>query len=238
MWSCRSSVSKPSTDPAHAASLPGVPYTFADPGLLEQALTHRSCGNPHNERLEFLGDALLNFTIAALLFRERPEAQEGDLSRMRARLVRDRTLAEIARELNLSDHVRLGPGELKSGGYLRESILADALEAIFGAALLDGGVLAARSLVEDVVGPRMDSLPAAELLKDPKTRLQELLQGRGLALPEYNVVDEQGADHLRQFTVECSVDLLEAPMRATAGSRRKAEQAAARATLEQLDGHP
>nr|WP_206212227.1 ribonuclease III [Wenzhouxiangella sp. XN79A] len=215
--------------------MPGLPYTFDDPGLLEQALTHRSCGNPHNERLEFLGDALLNFTIAALLYRRRPEAAEGDLSRMRARLVRDRTLAEIARELDLGDHVRLGPGELKSGGYLRESILADALEAIFGAALLDGGVVAARELVEAVVGPRIDTLPAAELLKDPKTRLQELLQGKGLALPEYIVVDEQGADHLRQFTVECGVDLLDAPVQATAGSRRKAEQAAARAALERLE---
>jgi ribonuclease-3 len=218
------------------STLPGLPYTFDDAGLLAQALTHRSCGNPHNERLEFLGDALLNFTIAALLFRRRPEAAEGDLSRMRARLVRDRTLAEIARELDLGDAIRLGPGELKSGGYLRESILADALEAIFGAALLDGGVEAARRLVEDVVGPRIETLPAPELLKDPKTRLQEWLQGRGLPLPAYTVVDEQGADHRRQFTVECAVDPLEQAVRAAAGSRRKAEQAAARGALEQLEG--
>lgn len=218
------------------SKLPGLPYTFDDPALLVQALTHRSRGTPHNERLEFLGDALLNFTIAAMLYRLRPDADEGDLSRMRARLVRDRTLAEIARELELGDHVLLGPGELKSGGYLRESILADALEAIFGAALLDGGVDVARRLIEDVVGPRIDQLPAPELLKDPKTRLQELLQGQGLALPEYRVVDEQGADHKRQFTVECAVSLLEQPVRATASSRRKAEQAAARETLEHLDG--
>ena len=235
MSSSRSGVSKSSTDPARPSTLPGLPYTFHNPGLLEQALTHRSCGNSNNERLEFLGDALLNFTIAALLYRCRPDAPEGDLSRMRARLVRDRTLAEIARELALGDHVHLGPGELKSGGYLRESILADALEAIFGAALLDGGVIRARELVEAVVGPRIDTLPTPELLKDSKTRLQELLQGRGLPLPDYTVVDEQGADHRRQFTVECGVELLDEPVRATAGSRRKAEQAAARAALERLE---
>lgn len=224
-----------STEPQRAASLKGLPYTFEDPGLLEQALTHRSRGNPHNERLEFLGDALLNFTIAALLYDERPRSAEGDLSRMRARLVRDRTLAEIARELNLGDHVLLGPGELKSGGYLRESILADALEAIFGAVLLDGGVDAARRVVESLLKPRLAALPAADMLKDPKTRLQELLQARGLALPDYTVVEERGADHLREFTVECGVELLEAPVRATASSRRKAEQAAARGVLERLE---
>lgn len=221
--------------PGPRPTLPGLPYTFRDGGLLEQALTHRSRGNRHNERLEYLGDALLNFTVAALLYRERPEAAEGDLSRMRARLVRDRTLAQIAREIGLGDHLRLGPGELKSGGYLRESILADALEAIFGAALLDGGVEAAQRLVETLLRPRIETLPSAEMLKDPKTRLQELLQGQGLRLPDYAVVEERGAEHQREFTVSCDVELLPAPVQATASSRRKAEQAAARSVLERLD---
>ena len=228
-------MSKSSTSATGTATLPGLPYTFGNPALLEQALTHRSRGHHHNERLEFLGDALLNFSIAALLYAERPDAPEGDLSRMRARLVRDRTLAQVAREIGLGDHLRLGPGELKSGGYLRESILADALEAIFGAALLDGGVDAARGLVEELLRPRMDALPAVDMLKDPKTRLQELLQGRGLRLPDYTVIEERGADHRREFTVECAVEPLDTPVQATAGSRRKAEQAAARAVLEQLE---
>ncbi|WP_318284941.1 ribonuclease III [Halomonas denitrificans] len=228
-------MSKSSTSPARVVSLPGLPYVFGDPALLEQALTHRSHGYRHNERLEFLGDALLNFTIAALLFEERPDAPEGDLSRMRARLVRDRTLAQVARELGLGDHLRLGPGELKSGGYLRESILADALEAIFGAALLDGGVDRARQLVEALLRPRLDALPDVDMLKDPKTRLQEFLQARGLNLPEYRVIEERGADHAREFTVSCTVDVLDAPVQATAGSRRKAEQAAARAVLERIE---
>ncbi len=231
-------MSKFSTSPGRVDSLPGLPYTFDDPALLEQALTHRSRGHRHNERLEFLGDALLNFTIAALLYEERPDAPEGDLSRMRARLVRDRTLAQVARELGLGDHLRLGPGELKSGGYLRESILADALEAIFGAALLDGGVDRARRLIESLLRPRMDALPEVDMLKDPKTRLQEFLQARGLHLPEYCVIDESGADHARQFTVACTVEMLDAPIHATAGSRRKAEQAAARAVLDQIDTGP
>lgn len=229
------STSSASSAPGPELTLPGLPYTFGDGRLLEQALTHRSRGNRHNERLEYLGDALLNFTVAALLYRERPEASEGDLSRMRARLVRDRTLAQVAREMGLGDHLRLGPGELKSGGYLRESILADALEAIFGAALLDGGVECAQTLVETLLRPRIESLPSAEMLKDPKTRLQELLQGQGLCLPEYTVVEECGAEHERQFTVACEVELLAESVEATASSRRKAEQAAARSVLDRLE---
>jgi ribonuclease-3 len=243
-WWCRSVVSKSSANSASGTpslprpSLPGLPYTFSDQNLLEQALTHRSRSNRHNERLEYLGDSLLNFTVAALLYRERPDAAEGDLSRMRARLVRDRTLAQIAREMNLGEHLRLGPGELKSGGYLRESILADALEAIFGAALLDRGVAAAQELIEALLRPRIETLPSAEMLKDPKTRLQELLQGQGLPLPEYDVVEERGAEHQREFTVACDVELLDQPVRATASSRRKAEQAAARNVLERLGSEP
>lgn len=208
--------------------LPGIDYRFRDPGLLEQALTHRSHGGPHYERLEFLGDSLLSLTVSDLLYRARPHADEGDLSRMRSRLVRDVTLAEIARELDLSRYLRLGQGELRSGGFLRESILADALEAVIGAVYLDGGFEAARRLVTELISRRLDDLPDAEQLKDPKTRLQELLQARALALPEYSVLAESGADHAKRFLVQCSVGDLLPPVQAEAGSRRKAEQAAAR----------
>ncbi|MDT8408169.1 MAG: ribonuclease III [Wenzhouxiangellaceae bacterium] len=218
------------------SSLRGLDYCFDHPELLEQALTHRSLGNPHNERLEFLGDSVLNVVISELLFHLRPTAPEGDLSRLRSRLVRDRTLAQIAREINLGEHVRLGPGELKSGGFLRESILADALEAIIGAAFLDRGFDAARQLVVSLTRSRVESLPAAEDLKDPKTRLQELLQGRGLGLPVYEVIEEQGQDHERRFTVTCRVSLLDQASEATAGSRRGAEQAAASLALQEIQG--
>ena len=215
-------------------TLPGLKYRFNDEKLLSQALTHRSCGSRNNERLEFLGDGLLNFVVADLLYHERPDVPEGDLSRLRARLVRDRTLAEIALELELGRYIRLGPGELKSGGYLRESILADALEAIIGAAYLDGGFDAARTLVEDLIETRLIALPDAEALKDAKTRLQEYMQAQGLNLPEYSVLEEQGPDHARQFTIRCKVSLLEEAVVATASSRRKAEQAAASIALERL----
>jgi len=217
-------------------TLAGIEFEFSRPELLTQALTHRSLGNPHNERLEFLGDAVLNLVVADLLFRHRPDAPEGDLSRLRARLVRETTLAEIARELSLGDAVRLGPGELKSGGFLRASILSDALEAVIGAVYLDGGYAAADHVVSTLMIPRIELLPDAESLKDPKTRLQELLQSRGLGLPVYEVVEEHGQDHNRRFTVHCHVSLLEQPLEATAGSRRKAEQAAARAVLDQISG--
>lgn len=209
-------------------------YRFAQSQLLQLALTHRSRGNPNNERLEFLGDGVLNMTVAELLYRARGDAPEGDLSRLRARIVRERTLAEVAREIDLGDYVLLGPGELKSGGFLRESILADALEAIIGAVFLDGGFECARSLVERLVAERIADLPNAEELKDAKTRLQEWLQGRALGLPDYEVVDQRGADHDRQFTVVCRVAMLEAPVRATAASRRKAEQAAALKVLDEI----
>lgn len=234
MQSLHSSVSSPSTDVQRAASLKGLAYRFQRADLLSLALTHRSRGNPNNERLEFLGDAVLNMVVAELLFRARPDVPEGDLSRLRARIVRERTLADVARELDLGDHVLLGSGELKSGGFLRDSILADALEAIVGAVFLDGGFDAARALVERLMSQRIADLPDAEALKDPKTRLQELLQGRSLKLPEYEVIDERGADHERAFTVICRVEILDAPISATATSRRKAEQAAAKRALEQI----
>lgn len=220
------------TDPA--TQLPGIDYRFRDPGLLARALTHRSHGGPHYERLEFLGDALLNCVVAELLYRRRPHAPEGDLSRLRSRLVRDSTLAEIASDLNLGEHVQLGVGELRSGGHQRASILADVLESVIGAIYLDAGFEAVRTIVLQLFDQREQALPSAERLKDPKTRLQELLQADGQALPEYRVVGESGADHCKRFEVECSIGGLVEPVRAEAGSRRKAEQAAARLMHEQL----
>lgn len=216
-------------------SLPGIDYRFRDTGLLERALTHRSFGPVHYERLEFLGDSLLNLIIAEQLFHLRPDAHEGDLSRLRSRLVRDTTLAKLAAELDIGDVLRLGTGELKSGGFLRESILADVFEALIGAIYLDGGFDAVRHVVADLFAERIERLPDAESLKDPKTQLQERLQAGGHPLPEYEVVSETGADHAKDFEVECRVGDLRAPVRARAGSRRKAEQAAARCMLEALD---
>lgn len=227
-------MSSPSTDNRRFSTLKGLGYEFRHADLLRLALTHRSCGNPNNERLEFLGDGVLNMVVAELLFHARPNVPEGDLSRLRARIVRERTLAEVARFLELGDHVRLGPGELKSGGFLRDSILADVLEAVIGAVFIDGGFDAARSLVERLMFERIAALPDAEALKDPKTRLQEWLQARALKLPEYEVIDERGADHDRTFTVVCRVEMLDGPLEATSTSRRKAEQAAAKRTLETI----
>lgn len=233
-WSV-SGMSRPSTDINAPASLKGLDYRFRRTELLRLALTHRSRGSPNNERLEFLGDAVLNMVVAELLFSARPDVSEGDLSRLRARLVRERTLAEIARELDLGHHVRLGSGELKSGGFLRDSILADALEAVIGAVYLDGGFDAAHGVIAGLMADRVRALPDAESLKDAKTRLQELLQGQGLELPEYEVIDERGADHQRRFTVICRATVFDAPVSATAGSRRRAEQAAAREALRRID---
>jgi len=212
----------------------GIDYRFSNPGLLQQALTHRSFGSTHYERLEFLGDGLLNFVVAELLFERRPKATEGDLSRLRSRLVRDRTLAQLAREIDIGQHLRLGMGERKSGGFLRESILADVIESIFGAILLDGGYQEARRVVRELMDELEQSLPDPDDLKDPKTRLQELLQGRGYELPVYEILAESGADHIKRFQVECRVGELAPPAQAEAGSRRKAEQAAARLMHAQL----
>jgi ribonuclease-3 len=162
-------------------------YECNDAALLEEALTHRSAGSSHNERLEFLGDAVLNFVVAKLVFDEFADADEGDLSRFRASLVSGETLAVIAAEIDLGSQLRLGSGELKSGGFRRKSILADALEALFGAVYLDGGFDAAARVIERLFVARLDRLPSAAELKDPKTRLQEALQARGLPLPSYAV---------------------------------------------------
>lgn len=215
-------------------SIPGIDYVFSDPDLLQRALTHRSHGPGHYERLEFLGDSLLSFVVAEMILQRRPHASEGDLSRLRSRLVRDVTLAEIATELDLGEYLRLGQGELKSGGFTRQSILADVLEAIIGAVYLDGGFEAARTMIHVLLGERERALPEAEKLKDPKTRLQELLQSHGHDLPEYQVVAESGADHAKQFEVACRAGDLAPEVTARAASRRKAEQAAARVMHRRL----
>jgi len=207
-------------------------HRFGDAGLLEQALTHRSHSPRHNERLEFLGDSVLNFVVAALLFERFPKLDEGDLSRLRANLVKQASLAEIGQRLELSQHLRLGEGELKSGGFRRPSILADAVEAIFGAAFLDGGFEVARKVIARQYQPVLASVDPKTLGKDAKTLLQEFLQGRKLALPLYTVVATHGAAHSQQFEVECAIPALEIKIVAAGASRRAAEQSAAKLALE------
>ena len=209
-------------------------YVFAQPGLCYAAVTHRSAGADHNERLEFLGDSMLNCGVARLLYEAHPEADEGALSRLRATLVSGETLAQIAAELGLGEHLRLGPGELKTGGFRRASILADALEAILGAIFLDSGFDAAAAAVARIIGPRLSDLPAADTLKDPKTRLQEALQAHGLALPVYTLIAAAGDPHLQSFTVSCEVPVLRVSAVGEGGSRRRAEQLAAAKLLELL----
>jgi len=211
-------------------------YAFNDSELLEQALTHRSLGPRNNERLEFLGDAILGFVVAELLYRMEPDAHEGRLTRLRAHLVRRETLAAIARDLDLGEALRLGPGELKSGGRGRDSILADAFEAIVGAIYLDADLSSCRRVLETLYRDRL-ALAAGEMgLKDPKTRLQEVLQGHGCGLPQYTVVNLEGAPHDQSFTVECKADGIPTPVTGFGSSRRKAEQDAADKALEALDG--
>jgi ribonuclease III len=212
-------------------------YECKDANLLEAALTHRSAGSAHNERLEFLGDAILNCVVAKLVFSEFGAADEGDLSRFRASLVSGEALAVIASEIALGDQIRLGSGELKSGGFRRKSILADALEALFGAIYVDGGFEAASRVIERLFISRLDRLPTAAELKDPKTRLQESLQAQGLPLPTYSVDSITGEAHNQQFEVGCAVAALGLRTVATGPSRRRAEQAAAQLLLNELS-HP
>lgn len=211
-------------------------YSFEDAGLLDQALTHRSLGSHNNERLEFLGDALLGFVVAQLLYESEPGAHEGRLTRLRARLVRRETLAAIARDLQLGAVLRLGPGELKSGGRRRDSILADAFEALIGAIYLDADLASCRAVLESLYRERLADATREAGLKDAKTRLQEALQGRGLGLPRYVVVKREGAAHDQRFTVECQLDAVTTAVTGTGTSRRKAEQDAASRALEALDG--
>lgn len=207
---------------------------FADPGLLDQALTHRSASKKNNERLEFLGDAMLGTSVAALLYERRPDASEGDLSRARAALVNRRILARIGRRIGIDEQLMLGAGELGSGGAQRDSALADAVEAVIGAVMLDGGFAAADGLVRRLLDEACSELPDAETLKDSKTRLQEWLQGRGLGLPVYAVDEVSGRDHNQLFAVSCTVAARAEPARGQGSSRRRAEQAAAEAMLIEL----
>ena len=217
---------------ANAALLSRLGYQFENPGLLRQALTHRSHSTPHNERLEFLGDGVLNCVIASLLYDRFPRLPEGDLSRLRASLVNQDTLSRLAVALDLGNELRLGEGELKSGGFRRPSILADALEALVGAIFLDGGFDRAADTIRTIYGPLLDALDPDRLGKDPKTLLQEYLQSKRLPLPQYNVVSVKGEAHDQQFQVECVIADLEIRAAGEGQSRRSAEQSAARRAYE------
>ena len=209
-------------------------YEFDDPALLRLALTHRSAGGRNNERLEFLGDSILNHIIAEAVYHRFSKSREGEMSRMRAALVKGDTLAELAIELELADHLVLGAGERKSGGHRRASIRADAVEAVIGAMLLDGGVERCRERVLAWYQSRLDQLQAGAQQKDAKTRLQEFLQGRGLPLPVYELMDEQGKDHDKAFKVACQISDPQITLVGSGTSRRRAEQAAAGRVLEAI----
>ena len=207
-------------------------HSFQQPALLLQALTHRSHGGVNNERLEFLGDSVLNCVVASLLYVRFPKLPEGDLSRLRAHLVREASLGELAAALDLGSQLLLGEGEQKSGGRKRPSVLADALEAIIGAIYLDGGFPAAQAMVTRLYQDRLADLDPASLGKDPKTLLQEYLQGRKIALPQYTVLSTMGEAHCQTFRVECSIPALGISSQGEGGSRRAAEQLAAHAAYE------
>lgn len=209
-------------------------YSFNDAELIQLALTHRSAHGKHNERLEFLGDSILSFVIADDLYHRFPEINEGDMSRMRATLVRGNTLAELGREFELGDYLKLGPGELKSGGFRRDSILADAVEAVIGAIYLDSDIEVVRGIILSWYQQRLEAIEPGVSQKDPKTRLQEFLQGRRKPLPVYTVTNIKGEAHNQQFTVSCDVAGIGTSVIGKGTSRRKAEQAAAEIALEQL----
>jgi ribonuclease III len=210
-------------------------HAFANPDLAGQALTHRSFGTPHNERLEFLGDSLLNCAVATLLYERFGQLPEGDLSRLRAALVNQSSLSRVASGLGLGERLRLGEGELKSGGFRRPSILADAVEALLGAVYLDAGFEAVRGVVERLLGEQLQRTEDLPVAKDPKTALQEHVQARRLQLPRYSVQRTEGEAHEQTFTVECRVDDLGIAASGVGASRRAAEQAAAEGVLAQLE---
>jgi ribonuclease III len=207
---------------------------FNDPSLFKRALTHRSADSRNNERLEFLGDSVLGFVIAECLYERFAEADEGVLSRLRATLVNQTLLATLARKLNLGDYLILGSGELKSGGYRRDSILSDALEAIIGAILTDQGMEAARKWILELFAEPINQLTLENWKKDPKTRLQELMQGRGLELPIYLLISQEGLPHDQHFSVECRIQLMSLHSQGEGTSRKKAEQQAAEKMLAKL----
>ncbi|KRP26297.1 MAG: ribonuclease III [SAR92 bacterium BACL16 MAG-120322-bin99] len=210
-------------------------YTFSDQQLLVLALSHRSRGSQNNERLEFLGDAVLGLTISNFLYRRFIHASEGDLSRIRSQIVRAESLAEIARSLELGPELLLGQGEMKSGGQRRDSILGDTVEALIGAIYLDGGILSAERCILSWFSEQLNAVALDVPVKDPKTALQEWLQGRGRALPEYQLVKTEGEDHSRLYTMSCIIDELKSAATATASSRRRAEQLVAEKILKELE---
>lgn len=220
--------------PNYARLCRALQYEFRDPNLLQVALTHRSVGADNNERLEFLGDAILSFVITNQLYARFPHDDEGTLSRYRARLVKGETLATAARALHLGEYLRLGQGELKSGGFDRSSILANTIEAIIGAVYLDGGLAHASTLVLNMLQQPLENVAAVGGVKDPKTLLQEILQARHAPLPEYTVAKISGEPHAQSFTVTCSVDGLKQLVIGEGASRRKAEQDAAQKALKLL----
>jgi len=212
-----------------------VAYTFKNASLLDQSVTHRSFGDRNNERLEFLGDSILNFVVAAALFNQFPDAREGDLSRLRARMVKQQTLAEIARELDLGGFLTMGSGELKSGGFDRDSILSDAVEAIIGAVFLDGGITEATDCVLGLYEERLAALTSSNIEKDAKSRLQEHLQGIGQPVPDYILVGTTGKSPNQTFEIECRSLSFNGTIRAIGTSRRRAEQKAAELALKHLE---
>lgn len=209
-------------------------YRFSEIAHLEAALTHRSVGSTHNERLEFLGDSIVNFVVAESLYRTYPDAREGKLTRMRAALVRGQSLAELARRLQLGDAIRLGTGERKSGGRRRESILADAMEAVIGAIYLDGGMQACQTCIQRWLESELDSVDPSQVDKDPKTALQEWLQQARCELPSYKVLEVSGPAHAQTFRVQCRSDQMSVSGVGTGSSRREAEQQAAENVLSHL----
>lgn len=209
-------------------------YKFKDASLLQLAFTHRSYAKKNNERLEFLGDSILNCTIAAELYLRYSDIPEGDLSRLRASLVDKDTLALLGKKYDVGQYILLGGGELKTGGWRRESILADVMEAIFGAVYLDSGVVAAQLFITTIYSEILSDVPDVSELKDPKTRLQEFLQSQKLPIPIYSIVSVSGKSHEQRFTVECSVPEYNLNIQALGTSRRKAEQSAAKIVLEKL----
>lgn len=211
-----------------------IEYQFTDQTLLTTALTHRSASNTNNERMEFLGDSILSYIISIELYQRFPQAQEGELSRMRASLVKGETLAIVAREIVLGDFLSLGSGELKSGGFRRSSILADAFEALIGAIYLDGGLEKAKQFVLKFFTERLAECDPNKVTKDPKTRLQEYLQARSLELPVYKVTSIEGEAHKQLFKVECRIPVTEQAFMGEGSSRRKAEQMAAEKALTEL----
>lgn len=209
-----------------------IGYVFKDQNLLLQALTHRSAKGLHNERLEFLGDSILGFVIAEVLFHKFPKQDEGDLTRMRSSLVKGVTLSKLGREFKLGEHLILGAGELKSGGHKRDSILEDAVEAIIGAVYLDSDQQTCKRLILGWFENHLDVIKPGNTQKDPKTRLQEYLQGRKISLPEYEVIEVTGQSHNQQFTVKCITSVIDTEVIAQGTSRRKAEQSAAQQVLD------